>query len=87
MRGRLLLPLTVALAAGVAGAWGYVAFQHFARYETCYDIQGDPDTVRVCDAYTRHVAAGSHVAVAVSAASFVLLLSVLVVSLRGSVRK
>jgi len=87
MRGRLLLTLTVVLAAAVVGAWGYVAFQQFFKYGTCYDIQGDPDTVRACDANAQHITAGSEVAVVISGASFAILLSVLVVFLRAPARK
>jgi hypothetical protein len=87
MRGRHLLALTVVLAAAVVGAWGYVAFEQLLRYGTCYDIQGDPDTVRACDAYARHITVALEVAVVMSGASFAILLSFLVVFLRAPVRK
>ena len=78
MRGR---SLTILLAATVVVAWGYVGFQLWWRDGTCYDIQGDPDTIVRCDAYTRHIHAATGVALIISGAVVVLLLGVLVVAL------
>jgi len=75
MRRRALLTLTVVTAAAVVGTWGYVAVQLLLKSGTCYDIQDDPDTVRACDAYARHIVAASGTAVVMSVALAILLVA------------
>ena len=68
------------------GAWGYVGWQRFAQAGTCYDIQGDPDTVRKCDAYAAHVSAGTLVAFSASLLALLLVAAALVLPRFGRPR-
>jgi hypothetical protein len=63
---RLLKPAAVAALVVAVGAWVYVGWERFAEYGTCYDIQGDPDTVQKCDAYAANIATGTVIAFLVS---------------------
>ena len=80
--------LLIAVLSGAAwGSLGYVGFEWLMRSGTCYDIQGDPDTQRACDAYSARIATGSRVVLAVAVLSAVTRLPVgFADGVRGPVR-
>lgn len=61
------------LGAAAVASWGYVAWERFAQYSRCYDIQGDDDTQQACDAYSARIVVGVRVMLIVAVVSLAIM--------------